>query len=163
MTDNLSKKAIGQCTTETGLPNEVLTRRTLLRGVLTAGCGLLVPAALMGCDSRKEATDNEAGNEGTPMADPGTSALPEATPGGSPGGDQAAPAPAAKVSQASVQYQMQPKGDQKCGNCKYFIAESNACQLVEGEISPEAWCVLWAKGDVSRRDPRDGRRARQFA
>jgi len=26
-----------------------------------------------------------------------------------------------------------------------FIAESNTCKLVEGQISPDGWCVLWAK------------------
>ena len=33
---------------------DVLPRRTVLRGALAAGCSLLVPAALLGCDSRKE-------------------------------------------------------------------------------------------------------------
>jgi hypothetical protein len=55
-------------------------------------------------------------------------------------------APAApKVTQASVQYQTQPKGDQQCSGCRHFIADSNACKLVEGNISPDGWCVLWAK------------------
>jgi len=49
------------------------------------------------------------------------------------------------MAQANVQYQLQPKGEQKCGNCLHFIAESKACKLVDGQISPEAWCVIWAK------------------
>jgi len=61
------------------------------------------------------------------------------------GADSATPAAIKKVSQASVQYQTQPKGEQKCGVCQNFIAESNACKLVEGQISPEGWCVLWIK------------------
>jgi hypothetical protein len=44
-----------------------------------------------------------------------------------------------------VQYQTQPKGDQKCGGCLHFIAESNTCKLVEGQISPDGWCILWAQ------------------
>ena len=53
--------------------------------------------------------------------------------------------PAKKVPQASVQYQAKPKGDQKCSTCINFIAESNTCKLVEGNVSPEGWCTLWAK------------------
>jgi len=26
-----------------------------------------------------------------------------------------------------------------------FIAESKTCKLVDGQISPEGWCSLWAK------------------
>lgn len=63
-------------------------------------------------------------------------------------GKKTAPPEAAgakKAPQASVQYQTKPKGDQKCGLCMHFIAESNTCKLVEGKISPDGWCVLWAK------------------
>jgi hypothetical protein len=49
------------------------------------------------------------------------------------------------MAQANVQYQMQPKGDQKCGNCTNFIAESNTCTQVDGTVSPEGWCIIWAK------------------
>lgn len=57
----------------------------------------------------------------------------------------APPATAKKVSQASVKYQTHPNGEQKCGNCVNFIAESSTCKVVEGKISPEGWCVMWAK------------------
>ncbi len=57
----------------------------------------------------------------------------------------AAPAAAKKVSKASVQYQAQPKGGQKCGECQHFIAKSNTCMLVDGQVSPSGWCNLWAK------------------
>jgi len=50
-----------------------------------------------------------------------------------------------KMPQASVQYQMKPKGEQKCGNCVNFIAQSNTCKLVDGQISPVGWCTLWSK------------------
>jgi len=49
-----------------------------------------------------------------------------------------------KTSKEQVQYQDQPKGEQKCANCMHFIAP-NSCKLVEGEISPEGWCTLWAQ------------------
>ena len=45
----------------------------------------------------------------------------------------------------SVQYQAKPKGEQRCDNCINFIAESKTCKLVDGQISPEGWCSLWAK------------------
>ena len=59
--------------------------------------------------------------------------------------ESAAPAAPVKASQASVQYQAQPKDGKKCADCMHFIAESNTCKLVEGDISPTGWCVLWAK------------------
>jgi len=103
-------------------------RRVVLRGALAVGCGLLLPAALFGCDSKKGETSTGA----APAGAPDTSA------------DTAAPA-AVKVSQASVQYQTQPKGEQKCSGCLHFVAESNTCNLVEGQISPDGWCTLWTQ------------------
>ena len=110
-------------------------RRVVLRGALAVGCGLLLPAALFGCDSKKGETSTGAAPTDapdTPASAPDTSA------------DAAAPA-AAKVSQASVQYQTQPKGEQKCSGCLNFVAESNTCKLVEGQISPDGWCTLWTQ------------------
>ncbi len=57
----------------------------------------------------------------------------------------ATPAATKKMPKASVQYQTQPKGEQKCSNCVNFIAESNTCKLVDGQISPTGWCTLWTK------------------
>ena len=59
-------------------------------------------------------------------------------------------AEAAKASQASVKYQNHPKGSQKCAGCRFFIKGKNAkangaCQVVAGSISPNGWCVSWAK------------------
>lgn len=47
-----------------------------------------------------------------------------------------------KVSQEQAQYQDEPKGDQQCAGCRYFV-EGNKCQQVEGEISPSGWCALY--------------------
>ena len=114
---------------------EIPSRRVVLRGALAVGCGLLLPAALFGSDSKK----SESSTGTTP--DTG-SAAPDSSP--TPSADDAAPA-AAKVSQASVQYQNQPKGEQKCSGCLHFIAGSNSCKLVEGQISPDGWCSLWVQ------------------
>lgn len=116
--------------------DDIAPRRRVLRGTLALGCGLLVPVALFGCDSGKQADTAGAAPDAPPS--PGTDAA-------APAAEPEAPAAAAKVSQASVQYQSQPKGDQKCSGCLHFIPESNACALVEGQISPEGWCILWVK------------------
>jgi hypothetical protein len=107
---------------------QIPPRRIVLRGALAVGCGLCLPIALLGCDSKKAAD--------------ASGAAPAASPAGS--ADSAAAA-AKKVPPASVQYQAHPKGEQKCSICANFIAESNTCKLVEGSINPEGWCVLWAK------------------
>jgi len=49
-----------------------------------------------------------------------------------------------KQSKAATHYQDTPKGDQRCDNCVFF-QPPNACQVVEGNISPQGWCNLWAK------------------
>jgi len=115
---------------------DVPSRRIVLRGALAAGCSLLLPGALLGC-SKKET--------GTAATEPPASEM--AAPASPAPMDSAAPAAPApvKVSQASVLYQAQPKSGQKCADCMHFIPESNTCKLVEGSISPDGWCTLWAK------------------
>jgi High potential iron-sulfur protein len=53
-------------------------------------------------------------------------------------------AQAAKISQGVVKYQDSPKGEQMCSNCKLFTAP-NACQTVDGTISPNGWCMIYQK------------------
>jgi hypothetical protein len=104
---------------------EISSRRNVLRGGLAAACSLLIPAVLLGCNAKQ--------------SEPATSAAPA---------EPAAPATEAKpgkVTQASVQYQTQPKGDQKCGDCMHYTADSGGCILVEGSISSDGWCSLWSK------------------
>ena len=114
---------------------EIPSRRVVLRRALAVACGLLVPAALFGC-GKKEADSTGAAPDSAPPPGPDAAAP-------APSPEAAAPATTAKVSQASVQYQTQPKGEQQCGKCMHFIAESNTCKLVEGQISPSGWCTLW--------------------
>jgi hypothetical protein len=114
------------------MENELMSRRNMLRGTLAVGCSLLLPGVLSGCDSKKPTT---------PAPDNAPSAGTEPAPGMQPD----APAASGKMSQASAQYQAQPKGDQKCADCMHFVAGSNTCTQVEGQISPEGWCTLWAK------------------
>ncbi|HTA39566.1 MAG TPA: high-potential iron-sulfur protein, partial [Candidatus Acidoferrales bacterium] len=51
-----------------------------------------------------------------------------------------------KASQASMHYQTSPNGGMQCSGCKFFIAgkdaqSSGTCQLVDGSISPNGYCV----------------------
>jgi High potential iron-sulfur protein len=49
-----------------------------------------------------------------------------------------------KVKQAVAKYQDKPKNGQKCADCRFF-RPPKACQLVEGDISPDGWCAFFAK------------------
>jgi hypothetical protein len=51
---------------------------------------------------------------------------------------------AEKIAQKTVAYQETPKGDQNCANCILFEAPTG-CKAVDGTISPQGWCNLWAK------------------
>lgn len=105
------------------LDEENLPRRTVLQGALALGCGMLVPTVLSGCDSGKAPAPSTDYSSTPATTEPTTE----------------------KVSQESVQYQYQPKGDQSCSGCLHFIAESSTCMLVEGRINPNGWCTLWAR------------------
>jgi hypothetical protein len=54
------------------------------------------------------------------------------------------PAFAQKAAKDAVKYQDSPKDGQKCSGCVYFQAPSS-CGVVEGSISPNAWCVMYNK------------------
>lgn len=109
------------------------SRRVVLRNALAVGCGLMLPSILIGCDSR----NGESATVAAPADAPDT--------GADAGAESAAPAAPGKVTQASVQYQNQPKGAQQCSGCTHFLAETSSCKLVEGQISPDAWCMLWVQ------------------
>lgn len=50
----------------------------------------------------------------------------------------------AKIQQAAVKYQNEPKDGKQCSDCNFFIAP-NSCKQVDGTISPTGYCLLWAK------------------
>lgn len=108
------------------VPGVAASRRTLLRGMLGAGCSLLLPAALMGCDSQARGyAAATGGGPGPAAADADTASA------------------SAKMSQESVAHQRQPKDGQQCDGCQHFLAASNTCQVVEGAISPDNWSSMW--------------------
>jgi High potential iron-sulfur protein len=49
----------------------------------------------------------------------------------------------AKNSQQTVAYQDKPQGSQRCDNCSLFEPPA-ACKTVEGKISPQGWCKIYA-------------------
>lgn len=49
-----------------------------------------------------------------------------------------------KVSKAQAKYQDTPKGNQNCAKCLHFVAADSTCKVVEGKVSPQGWCQLWA-------------------
>jgi hypothetical protein len=49
-----------------------------------------------------------------------------------------------KVTQKVARYQDTPKNGQKCSDCNFF-RPPKACQLVQGDISPNGWCAFFAK------------------
>lgn len=57
---------------------------------------------------------------------------------------------AGKSPQNAVQYQDKPKGSAKCSGCKFYQPNSKdakakgACQVVDGSISPNGWCVVYS-------------------
>ncbi len=50
----------------------------------------------------------------------------------------------AKMTQAAVKYQPDPKDGHQCDGCNFFVAP-NACKMVDGDIAPAGWCLLWVK------------------
>lgn len=59
-------------------------------------------------------------------------------------------AQAAKASKGSMQYRDEPNGEEQCSNCMQFIPgktpeASGECKVVEGSISPQGWCIAYAK------------------
>jgi len=50
----------------------------------------------------------------------------------------------AKIQQAAVHYQTDPKDGKQCDGCNFFQAP-NGCKQVDGEIVPTGWCLLWVK------------------
>ncbi len=50
----------------------------------------------------------------------------------------------AKLAMAAVKYQTDPKDGKQCDGCAQFVAP-NSCKLVDGDIAPTGWCLLWVK------------------
>ena len=49
-----------------------------------------------------------------------------------------------KVPKESMKYQDRPNGEKQCSNCAQFVPPGG-CKVVEGAISPQGYCLAWAK------------------
>jgi nitrous oxide reductase len=54
--------------------------------------------------------------------------------------------PAAKAAKSAFQYQDKPKAGKKCANCSLYIPGAKGqCKVIEGDISPEGWCLAYVE------------------
>lgn len=51
----------------------------------------------------------------------------------------------AKATKVQIAYQETPKDGNRCADCLHFLPDTNECKIVEGSISPDAWCKLYFK------------------
>ena len=49
---------------------------------------------------------------------------------------------AKKLPQKTVAYRTTPNAGKKCSDCALF-EPPKSCKNVDGDISPDGWCVLW--------------------
>lgn len=62
--------------------------------------------------------------------------------------------PDALSSKSDVNYQEQTNEGQQCSGCQFYIPDKNgdgigACAIVEGNITPDAWCVSYVAAEDS--------------
>jgi hypothetical protein len=50
----------------------------------------------------------------------------------------------AKLAMTAVKYQTDPKDGHQCDGCNFF-EPPNGCKMVDGDIAPTGWCLLWVK------------------
>lgn len=120
-------------------------RRTALRGAAA-----LLALSVVSCQKKDEppAQQQAPAPEATAPAAPAPGTSGGGPAEGAPSGsspEKGATSPSGKLSKAQAKYQDTPKGDQSCANCLHFIAESSTCKVVEGQVSPNGWSMLWAK------------------
>jgi hypothetical protein len=51
-----------------------------------------------------------------------------------------------KMSKQQAEYQDTPKDIQMCATCTLFVLP-RSCKVVEGDISPNGWCKVYAMAD----------------
>ena len=56
------------------------------------------------------------------------------------------PARAQKSPKTAVAYRPEPNDGERCAGCAYFLPDQRACQLVAGDIAPDAWFSLFTPG-----------------
>jgi hypothetical protein len=155
--------------------DETYDRREILKwlGVTILGV-ILAPLGLAGCGGGEEEElqmDQDSGSSDQASSDGGSSSgggsgqsdkthevphpsdakLSEAEKTGeSLGGAQRSPGGKSPKDGPSVMYQHEPSGNKSCGNCDMYVKDQNgdgygACTMVEGEIHPCDFCVLYTE------------------
>lgn len=121
-------------------------RRTILHGALMTCCAVAMPVLITGCDSRRDDPDSKTSEK--------SNNLPESQTAGSGSshaqladntGTTSAPTSAPKLAKDKVGYRNEPNGTQQCGSCLHFDASTSTCKLVQGQVSANGWCTLWAQ------------------
>jgi hypothetical protein len=54
---------------------------------------------------------------------------------------------AAKAAKSDFAYQTKPKDGKRCATCKLYLVEPDGkteCAVVEGEVSPDGWCLAYS-------------------
>jgi len=118
-------------------------RRRMLHQLLISGCALGASALFAAC--------NKAGNESQqaiplqPAEEKNPQPLASDSSANFTTANSETIESSTKVSKQAASYQEQPKGNNSCANCLHFMPDSGTCALVEGQISPDGWCVLWVE------------------
>lgn len=123
-------------------PAPEASRRRALGSMLALGYALL-PFALFGCDTRQATPEAKPPSPDEPAAvkrnDDSALSLQTKIEDAKPD------VPVEhKIAKYKVAYQDEPKKGRMCAKCVNFIAETEACKIVEGSVSPLGWCKLWA-------------------
>lgn len=63
--------------------------------------------------------------------------------------------PHPRYTKEQVRYEHPAKGKDDCDDCAHFICDSNACELVKGNIEPEDWCRKFEKGSGDHEEEGD--------
>lgn len=50
-----------------------------------------------------------------------------------------------KMAKTAAQYQASPHNGQSCGKCTNYVAASSTCKVVDGPVSANGWCSLYAQ------------------
>jgi hypothetical protein len=55
-----------------------------------------------------------------------------------------------KYSKERVGYRDQPYEGRTCAKCVLYAGDGN-CAIVEGQVSPEGWCMQWTPATIGQR------------
>ncbi len=113
-------------------------RRLFLHQLLMSGYTLAATAFIAACSKGDNGSSRAAGLQPAEQNSPQPPAKDSSA-------NSKAIGAGTKVSQQAANYQDEPKGNRSCANCLHFMPDTASCELVEGQISPHGWCILWVE------------------